>query len=210
MGDSLRSQLFKLVLVVVAILFLIGAFLRWQYVDVVTVNNDAMAPTFFGGDTILVWRTQEFDHGDIVLCRHPRTPSTWVLGRVIGRPQMSVQMAREQLVINGQRVDRNFEGEFRFEDSQNHNVATFRYGHEALGEVHHLFMERDDRNITMRPINNSPALVLVNDNRSWIGDDSRTFGPVPPDACTGTAFMRWQPGGRAPEVLHQGHLDILD
>ncbi|MBN8615142.1 MAG: signal peptidase I [Deltaproteobacteria bacterium] len=210
MGDSLRGQLFKLVLAVALILFLIGAFLRWQYVDVVTVNNDAMAPTFFGGDQILVWRQTEFDHGDIVLCRHPRTPDNWVLGRVIGRPGMSVSMAREQLVINGQRVDRDFQGEFRFEDTQNHNVATFRYGREALGEVHLLFMERNDRNITMRPVTNSPSLVLINDNRTWIGDDSRAFGPVPPEACTGVAFMRWAPGGRAPEVLGQGHLDILD
>lgn len=210
MGDSLRGQLFKLVLVVIGIVILIGAYLRWQHVDVVTVNNDAMAPTFFGGDTILVWRQTEFDHGDVVLCRHPRNPGSWIFGRIIGQPGMSVQIQREQLVINTQRVARDFMGEFRFEDTQNHNVATFTWGHEILGEVHHLFMERPDRTITMRPITNSPGLFLINDNRTWIGDDSRALGPVPPDACVGAAFMRWSPGGRAPEVLGQGHLDILD
>lgn len=210
MGDSLRGQLFKLVGVVALIVVIVGAILRYTYVDVVTVSNDAMAPTIFGGDTVLVWRTTEFDHGDVVLCRHPRQQGDWLLGRVLGRPGMSLRIDRGQFEINRQRVDRDFQGEFRFEDQQNHNVATYSHGVENLGEVHHLFMQRTDRNLTMRPVNDVNGLFLVTDNRTWIGGDSRTLGAVPEASCTGVVFMRWSPGGRAPEELDQGHLDLLD
>ncbi len=210
MGDSLRGQLFKLVIVVALILLAIAGFLRWQYVDVVTVNDDAMAPTAFGGDRVLVWRTSEFDHGDVVLCRHPRTAGSWLIGRIIGRPGMRVETHREQVAVNGQRVDRDFRGQFRFEDTQNHNVATFAHGVENLGEVHHLFMERPERNVTIRPVDNATGFYLLSDNRTWIGADSRALGPVSPESCVGTVFMRWAPGGRAPVELDQGHLDMLD
>ncbi len=210
MGDSLRGQLFKLALGVVVILIAIGAFLRYQYVDVVTVADDAMAPTIFGGDTVLVWRTTSFDHGDVLLCRHPRRAGSWIIGRVIGKPGMSVALERGQLVINGQRVDRDFQGEFRVEDQQARQVATFSHGVENLGEVHHLFMARTDRNLTLRPVERINGFYLLHDNRTWNGDDSRTLGPLAHTDCTGTVFMRWSSGGRAPAELGQGRLDLLD
>ncbi|MBX7193302.1 MAG: signal peptidase I [Sandaracinaceae bacterium] len=210
MGDSLRGQLLKLFGVVVLLLVIVGAILRYTYVDVVTVNDDAMAPTIFGGDSVLVWRTTDFDHGDVILCRHPRQQGAWVIGRIIGRPGMAVRIDREQLVINNQRVDRDFQGELRFEDQQNHNMSTYAWGYEALGEVHHLFWERPERAITMRPVERSTGFYLLSDNRTWIGGDSRALGPLAHHNCVGVVFMRWSPGGRAPGELGEGYLDILD
>ena len=210
MGDSLGSQIFKFVGVILVILLIVGGVLKWLYVDVVTVGNDAMAPTYFGGDTVLVWRTTEFDHGDVMLCRHPRTAGAWVMSRMVGRAGMRVALEREQLTVNGQRVNRDFQGEFQFEDQSSHAQVRFVWGREELGEVDHLFMERPERNIVMRPIDGATGVFLLNDNRTWVGDDSRTFGPVQESDCTGVVFMRWSPGGRAPEVLGQGHLDLLD
>jgi signal peptidase I len=66
MNDGLRMQLLKLVALLAIIFGIVVGVLRWQYVDVVAVANDAMAPTVFGGDEVFVWRTHEFDHGDIV------------------------------------------------------------------------------------------------------------------------------------------------
>jgi signal peptidase I len=210
MGDSLRTQLLKFVAIVAVLLLIVGGVLRWLYVDVVTVGNDAMAPTFFAGDTILVWRTSDFDHGDVMLCRHPRTQGAWVMGRMVGRPGMSVSFEREQLTINRQRVNRDFQGEFQFEDQNSHAQVRFVWGREELGEVDHLFMERPERTIAMRAITDASGYFLLNDNRTWVGDDSRTFGPVQQADCTGVVFMRWSPGGRAPAALGQGNLDILD
>lgn len=210
MDDSLRTQLLKLLVIVAVIVGIVGAVLRWQYMDLVTVNNDAMAPTVFGGDQILVWRGTDFDHGDIVLCRHPRQQGSWILSRVIGRPGMSIDMHRGQLAINGQRVNRDYQGEVTFEDQHSHAPAAFRWGFEELGEVDHLFMERADRQVQLRSVERIGGFYLLNDNRTWVGDDSRLLGPISNVNCVGWAFMRWAPGGRAPEALDQGWLDILD
>lgn len=209
MGDSLRGQLLKLALFVALILLAIGAFLRYSYVDVVTVQDDAMAPTIFGGDTVLVWRTSDFDHADILLCRHPRRAGGWIIGRVIGKPGMSVSMERGQLTINRQRVDRDFRGELRVEDQQTRHVATYSWGFEPLGEVEHLFMARTDRTLALRAVDNVGGYYLLHDNRTWTGDDSRTLGPIQGAECTGRVFMRWSPGGRAPAEFTQGRLDLL-
>jgi signal peptidase I len=210
MEDSLRSQLFKLFLFVLALALIAVGILRWQYVDVVTISHDGMAPTIFGGDKVLVWRTTEYDHGDIILCRHPRRDDAWVVGRIIGRPGMSVSLSREQLVINGQTVSRDFQGTFQFEDQQSHAMAPFRWGVEELGEVDHFFMEREQRTIAMRPVSDLTGFYLLSDNRTYVGEDSRTFGPVPHIRCTGRVFMRWEPGGRAPADFESGWLDFLD
>lgn len=210
MGDSLRVQLLRFVVIIIVLGALILGFLRWQYVDVVAVNDDAMAPTIFGGDEVLVWRGHDFDHGDIVLCRHPRIAGAWVIGRVVGYNGMNVEFRREQLTINGQIVARNFSGEVQFEDQRSHAQVRFSWGTEELGEVDHLFMERPEQTIAMRPVNNVTDLFLLTDNRTWIAGDSRTFGPVQAANCQGTVFMRWSPGGRAPAEFAQGHLDILD
>jgi len=211
MNDSLRVQLLKLLGVIAVILGIIAAVLRWQYVDVVTVATDAMAPTMFGGDQVLVWRSRDFDHGDMILCRNPRRAGNWIIGRIIGRPGMSVDLQREQLVINGQTVGRDFQGEVQFEDQNTHAQVPFVWGVEELGEVDHLFMEREERRLTMRPVASSTGFYLISDNRTWVGEDSRTLGPVSDTDCVGWVFMRLSPGGRAPAgPPGGGWFDILD
>ncbi len=211
MNDSLRVQLLKGLVLLLIILGIVVAILRWQYVDVVTVGTDAMAPTMFAGDQVLVWRSTDFDHGDMILCRHPRRQGNWVIGRIIGRPGMAVEMQREQLVINGQTVSRDFQGEVQFEDQNTHGLVPFVWGIEELGEVDHLFMEREERRLTLRPVSNSTGFYLISDNRTWVGEDSRTLGPLRHVDCVGWVFMRLSPGGRAPAgPPGGGWFDILD
>jgi len=211
MNDSLRVQLLKLLAVFAVILGIIVAFLRWQYVDVVTIGTDAMAPTMFAGDQVLVWRSREFDHGDMIVCRNPRREGSWIIGRIVGRPGMSVTMEREQVVINGQTLSRDFQGEMQFEDQNSHASVRFVWGYEEMGELDHLFMERPERSLTMRPVTNVAGFYLLSDNRTWVGEDSRTFGPVQHANCTGWVFMRLSPGGRSPAgVPGGGWFDILD
>jgi len=210
MDDSLRVQLLKFV-VILAVLFAIACgVLKWLYVDIVTVNHDGMAPTIFAGDQVLVWRSTEFDHGDIILCRHPRTQGAWVLGRIVGRPGMNVSIIREQLTINNQTVQRDFQGTFQFEDQASHALAPFNWGIEELGEVDHYFMEREDRAVAMRPVEEISGFFLLSDNRTYVGEDSRAFGPVRHTDCVGYVFMRLTSSGRAPDGFESGALDFLD
>lgn len=208
MNDGLRMQLLKLVVLLAIIFGLVVGFLRWQYVDVVAVANDTMAPTIFAGDEVFVWRTHEFDHGDIVVCQHPRAPGTYVMGRIVGRPGMSLRMERGQLFINNQRVDRSLSGDAELADASGH-VQRFSWGHERLGEVEHLVMQRPDRPQTMRPLERVGGLLLMSDNRSPPVNDGRTYGPIQPQNCLGHVFMRWTASGRAPASIPSGALDIL-
>ena len=208
MNDSLRMQLLKFVVLLAVVFGIVVGILRWQYVDVVAVANDNMAPTVFAGDEVFVWRTDEFDHGDILVCRHPRNAGAYVMGRVIGRPGMSIRIERAQLFINNQRVDQNYSGEFQLADPSGH-LQRYNWGYEHLGEVEHLVMQRLDRPQTMRPVERVGGLFLMSDNRAPPPDDSRTYGPIQPQNCIGRVFMRWTASGRAPEAVGAGTLDIL-
>ncbi|MCX7808782.1 MAG: signal peptidase I, partial [Deltaproteobacteria bacterium] len=170
MGDSLRAQLFKFVLMLGGIFALVGAILRFFFIDVVIVSNDAMAPTIFAGDTVLAWRSSEFKHGSIVLCRHPQNQERFVIGRIVGKPGMQLSMQNEQLMINNERIPRDFQGHFEHEDQQSGNARVrYVYGIERLGENEHLIMERPERNISMRPVTRLSGLYLLSDNRTWNG-----------------------------------------
>ena len=208
MNDSLRTQLLKLVAILAVIFGVVVGILRWQFVDVIGVANDSMAPTVFAGDEVFVWRTHEFDHGDVVVCQHPRTPGTYVMGRVIGRPGMSIHIERGQLHINNQRVSQNFSGEFQLADASGHQQR-YHWGYEELGEINHLVMHRPDRPQTMRPVERVGGLFLMSDNRTPPADDGRTYGPIQPQNCIGHVFMRGTSSGRAPEGISGGMLDIL-
>lgn len=208
MNDSLRMQLLKFVALLALVAAVILGVLRWQYVDVVAVANDNMAPTVFAGDEVFVWRTRDFDHGDIAVCRHPRTAGAYVMGRVVGRPGMSLRIDRGQLHINNQRVDQTFEGEIQVPDGSGH-LQRYNWGYAHLGEVEHRFMVRPDRPQAMRPVDRVGGLLLMSDNRGPPVDDGRTYGPIQPQNCVGRVFMRWTASGRAPESLGEGMLDIL-
>ena len=200
---------------VLAFLAVVGgiaiAVLRTWFVDVVTVAHNGMAPTMILGDRVLVWRDARIERNDIVLCRHPRDATRWVLGRVTAEPGSSVDVQRGQLVIGGHRVSHDIRGIFPFTDTETQQTQRMVWGLEEFSDYEeHLFFQPEGRQLNLRAMANISGLYLLGDNRGHIGEDSRAFGVVQPASCRGVVFMRQTAAEGLPQEITHGALDILD
>lgn len=177
--------------------------------EVVEITDDAMVPTLFPRDTALLWRTDDFELGDIVVCRGPYRADLgdrYVAARLIGRPGQTVEIERgTELRIAGQTPDRDYRGTLEWGTGPNRRM---RWGIEVILDHEHLFAEpeRGNRPLSSREV--STGYFVLNDNRRN-QTDSRTFGEIDPATCIGTLFMRVQAGGQATGVP-SGSLDLLE
>lgn len=176
---------------------LIVLILRLTVVQIAIVGHNGMAPTMMWGEEVLVWKGDEFETGDIVVCRHPHEPGGMVIGRVIARGGMTVETsAQGALSISGTQPTLDFRGGFRWTPASGGTLYEYRWGYEELGNTTHLFMNRSgNRNPLRVPRTNVAAgtLYLLNDNREARDTDSRSFGAVEESTCVGTVFMHLQP-----------------
>lgn len=210
--DSLHGQIIKFVLGVALVLAVIGGILKTWFVDVVVVGHNAMAPTMFMGDTVLVWRGASMETGDIVVCRHPQEQTRFVMGRIIAGNGGQVRIERNQLYINNRRPDVDAHGEIMWPDRETGRTVRMGWGWELLGSDRHLFFRRNDRPFTLRAMTGIQGVYLLSDNRSYTGEDSRAFGVVQSGSCIGQVFMRIEQGAgnSVPDPVPYGRFAILD
>lgn len=210
MGNFYKG-LFKIALWVGGVLLVIGGALRIFFVTPINAGHDSMAPTFLAGEKVLLWRDATIEMGDIVVCENPETPGAMVLGRVMGRGGMTLETdERDDFSIEGTRVDVDWQGAIEFFDADANRELSLRRGIETVGNTEHTIFVREGTEFRLRRTE-VPAgkIFLLSDNRSSVGHDSRTFGPVDESTCLGTVFMRWNPVDRGAELSH-GWLDFLD
>jgi signal peptidase I len=202
-------EVYKFIAWVLVALGLVAGFLKWQYVDVVTVAHDGMAPTIVLGDRVLLWRNAHIDRNDVVLCRHPRDANRWVMGRVILMPGEGMQVDRQQLIRGRYRITTDYRGVISFA-AMNNRAQGYRWGFEQVSDNDfHMFMERENSPPRMNPVRVSNGLYLLGDNRAFGGEDSRSFGAVPPANCRGQVFMRLSAAERLPPEIKHKMLDLL-
>ena len=208
--SSFWKGTFKLVLWVGGILLVIGGLLRATVVRPITAGHDGMAPTFIAGEKVLLWEGDSFDMGDMVVCEHPSQPGSMVMGRVMGKPGMSLETnERGTLTIEGTPVDTDWQGETTFFDTGSNSEQTMRRGLETVGNTEHAIFLRDGSALRLRVREiGGGKLYLLGDNRADRVHDSRAFGPVSQETCLGTIFMRWSPAERGAALDH-GWLDLL-
>ena len=209
MRDIYKGAL-KFLAVVVVLVAIAAGILKLFFVDIVVVGHNAMAPTMIAGDRLLVWRSGgDYRMGDTLLCPHPSQPGRYVLGRVMGRPGATLEIARGQLRINGQAPDQDSQATMAFRDHVTGHTSRMRYAVEdVLGTTHGIF-EREGRPLHMRPHRVRGGVFLLSDNRTFVGEDSRSFGEVVPSTCIGRVFMRLTPSEQTPPELDNGYLDIV-
>jgi len=196
--------------VVALIAVVAGAILYFFFVRVVTVGHNAMAPTVIMGDQILVWRTQDFELGEMVLCPHPSEDGRFVLGRIVGRPGQTVSIQRGNLYINNTAPDADIHPPIQFADMETGRNRSMTWGIEdILSHEHYFFREENRRLPEMRGHRVSGGVYLMSDNRSYNGEDSRTFGEVAEITCIGKVFMRLTAAESPPEIGNSP-LDILE
>lgn len=203
--------LLKIVVALAIVLGIAIGVLKAFFVDVVTVAHNGMAPTMILGDRVLVWRDARLERNDIVLCRHPRDETRWVIGRIAAMPGDSIRQARGVLFLGRDRASRDIRGEVRFTDVETNHTYSMQWGIEQFSDYQeHLFFERADRGMSLRDQERVGGLYLLGDNRAHIGEDSRTFGVVQPSSCRGQVFMRLTAAEGMPAGVPHGDLDILD
>lgn len=209
MRDFTKGAL-KFVGFVLVLALIAGGVLYGFFVNIVDVGHNAMAPTMILGDRVLVWRTQELALGDVALCRHPQQAGTYVMGRVVGRPGHLVSFERGHLLINGEAPDTDTRGVVEFEDRELGRRERMSYAIEDILDHDHAIFWRERGTPRMtRPHRVGTGLFLLNDNRTYPTEDSRTFGEVDPSACVGKVFMRLT-AAPSPAEIGNGALDIIE
>jgi signal peptidase I len=194
----------------IVVLGTIGAVLKTWYVDVVEIGHNGMAPTLIAGDTVLLWRNASIEHGDVVLCHHPTDTTRWVLGRVLGRNGTELEVARGQLTVEGRVPPTDFREELDFLDRGDGQTARMRWGWEHLGNDEHMIFLRTDRQMRMRATGDYDGLYLIGDNRTFTGEDSRTYGVIAEHTCVGQIFARLWASPDSPVETGNGDFDFID
>jgi signal peptidase I len=195
----------KFLFIVAVILGIAAAVLRIFFVDLVVVGHNGMAPTVVAGDQIGVWRSASPELGDITICQHPSQPDRFVMGRVIAYAGYKLEVKRGVLYINSQVPDKDYQDPVKFTDITINNGHTdeMAYGIEKFSNTEHEFFERKGAKFNMRTTTVQKGIYLLGDNRTYVGEDSRSFGEVDPTTCKGQVFIRLQPAPpRGDDVKH--------
>lgn len=209
MRDFLKGAL-KFLGVVLVIALIAGGVLYAFFVKVVEVGHNAMAPTMILGDRVLVWNSQDFELGEVVLCPHPQQPGRYVMGRVVGRPGQIVSFERGSLTINGQTPATDVRGLVDFFDAESGRTERMRMALEDILDHDHRIFWREGSEARMRRAHRvSGGLYILNDNRTYVGEDSRTFGEVTPSTCVGRVFMRLT-AAPSPAEIGNAPLDVIE
>ncbi len=207
--DFLKGAL-KFLGVLLVIALVVGGVLYAFFVKVVEVGHNAMAPTMILGDRVLVWNTQDLGLGEVALCPHPQQPGRYVMGRVVGRPGQVLSMERGVLRINGDAPDTDIRGVVGFADAESGRTVRMHLAFEDILDHEHTIFWREGSQPQMRREHRvSSGLYLLSDNRTYTGEDSRTFGEVQPSTCVGRVFMRLT-AAPSPAEVGNAALDIIE
>ena len=175
------------------------------------IPSGSMIPTLLVGDHLLVNKfiygtkvpftdmrvlpIQDIERGDVIVFTYPNyehDPSkngVYYIKRVVGLPGDRIDIEGRDLIINGQKIRKDFTG--TYEDERNSEKFD-EYDEDLLGDTHRVIF-RKGREYTNRG-NQLPAVVpddmvfVMGDNRDN-SQDSRFRGFVPPEGIAGKAFL---------------------
>jgi signal peptidase I len=189
---------------VFGVLLVLGLLLRLTMIDVWKVPQDptlgaSLAPTLADGDTVLLYTAGTPGFGDLVRCADPDEPSRWVIGRIVGEGGDTVEVVRNQVVVNGSRYSSKTacpEAEYYVtHPSSGERVLIECNTIEMGGDWHYMGTIANSQQSDEKEIVAPGYVYLLSDNREF-HDDSREFGPVPKESCKETIFFRlWGPEG---------------
>ena len=193
------GKLWRGLLWTAAFLILLGLVGRALVVDVWVLPDDpktsaSVAPSLAGGDTILFMRRNKPAFGDLVRCSDPDEPTRFVVGRVVGLSGDTVETSGKELSVNGTR----YLGEMACAE------AKVTIPHPTSGSSVELWCDQvqiaghphlrgaSDKATGLTPTKATVGkgmLYVLSDDRSY-HDDSRDFGTLPVDSCTGRIVFR--------------------
>lgn len=181
------------------------AIVYFVFFRIAVVGTNNMAPSVIAGEKVLLYETQDFNLGDIVICEHPGVDGQFVMGRVVGRPGDKLQMHPRtgHLSLNGESFMKDHRGEIDFTDATRQETYRVKWGVEKIGMNvdDHFYFERPGYGFQVRDIVLEQGLFLLSDNRGITEEDSRSFGPVPALRCKGKIVFRLTPSPLRPQEI---------
>ncbi len=182
-----------------AFLVVIGLIARAAFVDVWVLPDDlkmsaSVAPSLAGGDAILFMRHNRPAFGDLVRCSDPDDPTRFVVGRVVGLGGDTVETNGRELSVNGKRyLGQMACAEPRVSIPHPTSGSTVEIWCDQVEIAGHPHMRgSSDKAGIFTPTTATVGpgmLYLLSDDRSY-HDDSRDFGTVPAESCTGRVIFR--------------------
>lgn len=182
-----------------AFLIVIGLVMRAAFVDVWVLPDDlktsaSVAPSLAGGDAILFMHRNKPAFGDLVRCSDPDDPARFVVGRVVGLAGDTVETEGRELSVNGKR----YIGQMACAEpkatiphpTSGSTVEIWCDQVEIAGHPHMRgWSEKAGIFTPAKATVGQGMLYLLSDDRSY-HDDSRDFGTVPVESCTGRIIFR--------------------
>jgi signal peptidase I len=161
----------------------------------------SIAPTLWGGDTVLLWRATKPGIGDLVACPEPEDPDHIVVARIVAEEGDKVRLTRRDLFVNHkpERSERSC-AERTFEVSHPRTNETVEQRCQMVDLEGVLHMRGDSTDAALPPLDQEfevreGDVFLVSDNRLF-PYDSRDFGPVPRSSCRESVLFRlWSKAG---------------
>jgi signal peptidase I len=194
MGKVVRGLLW-----IAAIVFLFGLGLRATFLDALVVPDDdktsaAVAPSLAGGDTVIYFRRNKPAFADLVRCTDPDDATRFVFGRVVGLDGDVVETNGAELAVNGKRYYAETacaQTKYTVPHPTAGSTVDLRCDQVSMGGHPHLRGQSEKAGIfsPTKTTVGAGMVFLLSDDRSY-HDDSRDFGTVRADTCTGRIFFR--------------------
>jgi signal peptidase I len=182
-----------------AFLVVIGLIARATFVDVWVLPDDlkmsaSVAPSLAGGDAILFMRHIKPAFGDLVRCSDPDDPTRFVVGRVVGLGGDTVETNGRELSVNGKRYLGQLacaEPKVTIPHPTSGSTVEIWCDQVEIAGHSHMRGSSDKAGIftPTKAAVGQGMLYLLSDDRSY-HDDSRDFGTVPAESCTGRIIFR--------------------
>lgn len=198
--------------------------LRSFIIEPFKIPSGSMIPTLLIGDFILVnkytygirlpvinqkvWDMNDPKRGDVLVFRYPEDPSIDYIKRIVGVPGDVITYHNKQLMINGEVIRMEYEGDYKYVESGGYIYAD-RYSEYLNEESHAILINQDVKGIQFTSVREfefrenckyqrtgftcevPPGnYFTLGDNRDS-SSDSRYWGFVPEENIVGKAFMIW-------------------
>lgn len=199
--------------------------LRSFVIEPFKIPSGSMIPTLLVGDFILVnkytygirlpvlnkkaFDVNEPKRGDVLVFRYPEDPSIDYIKRVVGLPGDTITYHNKQLIINGEVIKMEYEGDYKYVESGFGYIYSDRFSEYLSEEGHSILINQDIKGLQYSNVRQfefrenckyrrtgftcevPPGnFFTLGDNRDS-SSDSRYWGFVPEENIVGKAFMVW-------------------
>lgn len=189
------------------------------------IPSGSMIPTLLIGDFILVNKytygirlpvinkkiidINEPKRGDVLVFRYPEDPSVDYIKRVVGLPGDTITYHNKRLIINGETIRTDYEGDYKYVEAGFGYIYADRFSEYLAEESHSILVNQDVKGIQFSNVRQFEfrenckyrrtgftcevppgSYFTLGDNRDS-SSDSRYWGFVPEQNIVGKAFMIW-------------------